>query len=386
MCSEEATFSTFKMRVALYLSLLIFLFVTSFCFSESNSGVVRVGWIGSITGPTAKWGTYQATQIGVDHINQSGGINGKKLELIYEDTKGDPKAAVSAFKKLVHIDKVRAILGGHSSPESLAIAPEAEKEKVLMIASVTSTPKLTDAGDYIFRMTTVSTKLAELVAPYAYEKDRVRTISELYELTDYVIPVAEKFKEEFEKAGGQVVQMASFNPGETDLRSILSKMANQKLDGIYIGVQAPDTAHIIMKQLRELRFHGKIYGNEQFAGAFLSAAKDDMKRNLEGVVFAQSYCNLETDQTRKFTKIYTERFHVSALPFGCYTVEPFDAIVLLSEGFKQCGEEVSCLKNFLYNTKNYSGLSGNITFNEKGDIEREYVMKIVSEGTVRDLS
>ena len=93
---------------------------------------VTIGWIGSMTGPQQKWAAYEAAQIALEEINRQGGINGRPLRIIWEDGKGSGTAAAAAAQKLINVDHVKYILGGHCTPESLAIAPIAERAGVVM--------------------------------------------------------------------------------------------------------------------------------------------------------------------------------------------------------------------------------------------------------------
>lgn len=207
--------------------------------SEGSAAPVRIGWIGDLTGSTAKWGARHAAQLAVTEINQKGGVSGRPLELIYEDTACNSAKAVTAISKLAGVDKVKFVVGGHCSPDSVAIAPIAQRSKVLMIAAISSSPKITHFGKYVFRLTPVSTRLADLVAPYAVQSLGLRRAAAIYESTDYVIPPAEMFKTRFEENGGRVLASETFNPGEIDFRSIFTKVSRMGVDAIYIGTQGP---------------------------------------------------------------------------------------------------------------------------------------------------
>ena len=223
---------------------------------------------------------------------------------------------------------------------------------MLAIAAVTSSPKLSDMGDYIFRVTPVSTRLAELLSTYAMRQQGFTEAAMIYELTDYVVPVADKFQEPIKQSGGAVISSMTFNPGETEFKSILLKTVRRRADFLYIGVQAPDTALLLMRQIKELNLKFKVFGNEQFAGAFISA-KDPDRALLEGVVFAEPVCNLTSPATKKFAEEYKRRYQVRDLPFGCYTGEPYDAVNILSQALRKCGENVDCVKDYLYALRNY---------------------------------
>ena len=372
------TLKSFSKRVLISLPIVCILSGPTLA---QNREPIKVGWIGAMTGPTAKWGASQAARLAEDEINLGGGINGRPLKLIMEDTGCKAASAVAAFRKLTQINGVSFILGGHCSPDSLAIAPLAEKQKIPMIAAITSTPKLTDAGRYIFRVTPVSTKLADLIVPYAQDTLQIKKIALIYELTDYVAPVAEKLKTNFERSGVTVSDAMSFNPGESDFRSLLIKAASKQPDAIYLGVQAPDSGVLLAKQFRELKLGMKIFGNEQFAGAFL-ALKPEERALLEGLVFAQPECDITSSSVKSFTEKYTKRFQVSALPFGCYTAESFDAVQLLAAALRKCGEDTNCVQSYLEKIEGYAGSSGPITFDSNGDVSKNCVIEKISHGEI----
>ena len=342
----------------------------------SNDSAVRVGWIGGMTGPTAKWGTHNAAMLAVEEVNASGGINGRPLELVYEDAQCNGAKAVSAFRKLTGADGLRFIVGGHCSPESLAFADLAERKKVVSIAAITSSPKLTEKGDYIYRVTPISTRLADLLVPYARKQRDLKKVAVIYELTDYAQPVAEHFSHLFKSDGGQVVSEQSFLPGETDFKTILLKASRSSADGIYLGVQAPDTALLLMRQIGELNLNLSIFGNEQFAGAYLSASDDDRK-HLEGVILAEPACDLSKPETKRFAEKYKSRYGVRDLPFGCYTGESYDAVLIMAQALRECGEDVECVKKYLNSIRNHHGASGAISFDANGDVEKQYVIKAI---------
>ena len=113
---------------------------------------IRIGAIGPFTGDAAVYGQSEknAIELAVQEINLDGGINGKKLEVIYEDGKCNGMDAATAAQKLINVDKVDIILGGVCSGETLAIAPLAEANEVLVFSSFSSSPDVTNAGDFIF--------------------------------------------------------------------------------------------------------------------------------------------------------------------------------------------------------------------------------------------
>jgi len=223
---------------------------------------LTIGWIGPMTGAMSKFGAALAAQLAVEDINAAGGINGRLVRLIQEDAQGKGTLAVSAFQKLTGADGVRFIVGGHCTPESAAIAPLAKKNGTVVLAATTSSPKLSAVDPFFARTTYISTVSGAMVAEYALQGAAVRRLAILQEQTDYVLPVAAKVREVFEQNGGKVVAVFEVPYGELDFRTIALRLKSSDAQGVYIGVQAPDTARIFIRQLREFEFQGRLFGNE----------------------------------------------------------------------------------------------------------------------------
>lgn len=345
-------------------------------------GALKIGWIGAMTGPVAKYGAYQAALLAQDDINAAGGIKGRKLELVFEDGKCDPKTAVNAAMKLINVDKVHFIIGGHCTPESLPISSLAERNKTIMLAAITSSPKLSEAGDYIFRVTAVSTQGVDLQVPYAAQQLKLKRLAIISEETDYARPLAEHFQETFPATGGEVVAAESYTPGESDFRAILTKIKSKNPDAIYLGVQAPDRAVLILQQMRDLGIHVKIFGNEITGNAF--QASGDKKDLFEGLIFPEPQIDWNAPATHDFVERFKKRFNVE-LPYGFWSAEAYDAVMLMAKVIGECGDDVEKVKACLYATKGYPGISGSVGIDTKGDGIRTYLLKIVENGQIKPL-
>ena len=240
---------------------------------------IKIGFIGPMTGPSAKYGSYEAVRLAVEDINNRGGINSHPIELIAEDGACNSATAVEAMNKLINVDQVKIVLGGHCTPESMAIAPIAQANKVLMLASITTSPALTGKGDYVVRTSPVSVVQADLVSDLAYNTLNLRKMAVVYEQTDYARPIAEKMKSDFEKLNGKIVVFEAYTPGITDFRTVLTKIKSEGADSIYLSAQSPDAVTSFMKQAKELGLDKlKLFGND-VAGNFA-------KGSYDGFIFA----------------------------------------------------------------------------------------------------
>ena len=113
---------------------------------------LKIGVMESLTGPGETYGTVavQAKQMAVDEINEAGGINGRMLEIIVEDSKCNAQDAITAYRKLTSVDGVKIILGTSCSGAMLGAAPLAEADGVVMFSGLATNPDIANAGDYIF--------------------------------------------------------------------------------------------------------------------------------------------------------------------------------------------------------------------------------------------
>ncbi|MCK4458341.1 MAG: ABC transporter substrate-binding protein [Methanosarcinales archaeon] len=123
------------------------------CLQDTQPDEIRIGAILPLTGEAAEYG--EDAKLGIDlaveEINAAGGINGKRIQVVYEDSQATPSQGVSAIQKLTTVDKVPVIIGAMASSVTLAIAPIAEENKVVLLSPASSAPQITEAGDYIFR-------------------------------------------------------------------------------------------------------------------------------------------------------------------------------------------------------------------------------------------
>jgi branched-chain amino acid transport system substrate-binding protein len=166
---------------------------------QQDTTPIKIGWLGPLTGDVSSVGTAdkQAGEIAVKEINDAGGINGRPLEVVYEDGFCDSKTASNAGNKLINIDKVVAIIGGFCSGETLAVAPTAEQNKVVMISPASTAPSISTAGDYIFRDVPSDSYQGKHAANFVYNTLGKRKAAVLYASVDYTQGLADVFSDEY---------------------------------------------------------------------------------------------------------------------------------------------------------------------------------------------
>lgn len=243
---------------------------------------IKIGWIGSLTGDQAVWGTCESNTIKmlIEEVNAKGGILGKQVEGIYYDTKGDAAEAVNATKRLITQDGVVAILGPNASGQAISISAVLEQYKVPDIATVATNPKVTVADDgkvkeYNFRVCFIDPYQGAVAAGYAYDKLGLKNAAVLYDVaSDYSQGFTEYFEKTFTEKGGKIVAKEGFKEGDVDFRPQLSKIKEANPDVILMPYYYKEVA-LSANQARELGITATLIGGDGWpSDQLMTMAKD----------------------------------------------------------------------------------------------------------------
>jgi branched-chain amino acid transport system substrate-binding protein len=313
--------------------------------------------------------TKNVVGLAVEEINNSGGIDKRQVDVVYEDGKCNGKDATSAVQKLINIDKVKVVIGGMCSGELLAMAPILNENKILALSPLASSPEITKAGDYIFRNSpsdALSGKFsAELVVKRGHRK-----IAILSEKTDYAQAFKETFLANLKKLGVLGVNESDvlsddYLQSSKDQRSQLLKIKNFNPDALFANGQTGITAGATVKQARELGIKAQIYifylgGDKDF-----QATSGEFKEGIITVDMPE--LNENQSKAKEFLDKYLARYgEKPSLPM--YAALTYDAVYILKDSIKSVGYNSDKIKNYLYNLKNYQGTGATYSFDENGDI------------------
>jgi len=342
-----------------------------------NEEPIKIGFIASLTGGTATQAEYtlKGVSLAVDELNSKEGIKGRRINLIVEDDQCDPKIAVSAIEKLINIDKPAVIIGPSCSSSVIATAPIAEKSGTIIMTTIGSSPKITHAGDYIFRNTPSGALLAEKIAEFAINNYGAKNASILYLNMDNGVDFKEIFKKRFEQLGGRILNEEAYERGTKDFRTQLFKIKEKAPQIIFIGGQEHELA---VKQIRELGIQAQIMGP-------ITMETDELIRvagkAAEGVIYTA--VEFEHESKEPMIKEYQDKFMAKyGKPSEIRAATAYDAVMITARAMANCNnpEDTVCIKKELYNTKNYPGISGVTTFDENGDVIKPIMIKTVKDG------
>jgi len=360
-----------------FLILLIFGLLFSACAQKDDT--LKIGISLPLTGDAAIWGKSlkEGYDLALNQINQTGGIKGKRLELIYGDDQGLPKEGISLLQKFITQDKIKILTGVANSSVALAMIPIVDQNKILFISSGASSPKLSGASKLFLR--TWPSDIAEAIAMANFARDSLKytKIAILYINNEYGIGLQQPYTKRFQELGGQVVSEESFEQDAVDFRAQLTKIKKLEYDAIYLAGNPREMARCI-KQAKELGIQKQILG--------ISTLKEKEVLDIagaasEGVLFTDaSYDpNSSNQATQKFVSSFEVKF--SEQP-GILAVTAYDAMMVIKKSVEECNCDLDTenLAEFLRNMGTYQGASGTISFDANGDVKRDVRITAIKNG------
>ena len=356
--------SFIKRLVAITL-LAVLVMVAAGC-GEEEKGPFRIGVMESVTGAGETYGTVavQAKQLAVDEINEAGGINGRLLELVVEDSKCNAQDAITAYNKLTDVDEVKIILGTSCSGAMLGAAPLAEREGVVMFSGLATNPDIAEAGDYIFR-TSLSDATVGVDTGNVLWADGIRNLATINESTDYAEGVRRTTTAQFEKLGGQIVAAESYPTDTTDFRTQLSKLLNATPDAVHVASQAEASGGTILKQLRELGYDGPIYADVVPIGTTALEIAGDAATGVKAITPDLDPANAKAQEV---LAAFKEKYDYVTLPW--FLGSAYDNIYITAECLKKTGDDQDAdgFRDCLYDITWSGTIGDNYSFDEKGEV------------------
>lgn len=339
--------------------------------------VIKIGVVTPLTGDVATFGqsTKKAAEMAVEEINAAGGVLGKKIELVIEDDRNDPKETANVVRKLIDQDKVVAIIGSLTSKCSLAGMPIANSKKVPMISNASTNPKVTLTGPYAFRVCFIDDFQGQVMAKFAYEDLGARKAAVLYDIgNDYTKGLAEFFVKSFKELGGEIVAEETYQQTDNDFNAQLTSIKAKNPDVIFL----PDyyqKVSLIAKQARGLGIQATFLGGDGWDSPELVKLGGDA---VEGGYFSNHYSQQDPDpKTQEFIKKFEEKYGEKPDALAALA---YDAVYFLVEGIKKAGKVDSvAIRDAIEQVgkEGFSGVTGKFTIDEnRNPIKAAVVLKV----------
>ena len=342
---------------------------------------ILIGEIGSLTGSEATFGisTRNAIELALKEVNAAGGVKGKKVDIRVYDDQSKPEEAANAATRLINQDQVLLILGEVASTNSIAMANKAQPAKVPMISNASTNPKVTEIGDYIFRVCFIDPFQGYVMARFAHDNLKFTRVAVLRDLgSDYSQGLADVFERKFTEMGGKIVAQETYTKGSTDFRSQLTSIKRSQPDGIYIPGYYTDIG-VIARQARELGINAKLMGGDGWDSSKLFELGGAA---VEGSYFSNHYSADDPNpRIQKFIADYKAAY--GSVPDALAALG-YDAAMVAVDAMKRAPNlDRTSVRNAIAQTKNFPGVTGMITLDDKRNATKSAVVLEVGKGKTK---
>ncbi len=349
------------------LGFLVFLFTTLFLLFNHRQvfslETIPVAAIFSKTGLAASHNAplIKMTKLAVETINSRGGVMGQMVDLVVLDNNSTPIGAALAAQKAVNMGAV-AVIGGHWSSHSLAMAPILQQAAVPMISPASTNPRVTSKGDYIFRVCFIDSFQGKAMALFARKELHAKRAAIVVNVDEaYSRTLAQYFEKNFTAAAGEVLKVIEYRGDAIDFSQIISQLKVLNLDVTYLPGYTRDSG-LFIKQSQKMGFSTTFLGGD---------AWDEISK-YAGTAVEGSYQTtawhptVPYDQSENLKKLYTDRYGCKLTNYSSPLA--YDAVMVLKEAMETCRcTEGNKIRDALYGLQSYQGATGKITFNENGD-------------------
>jgi branched-chain amino acid transport system substrate-binding protein len=363
------------------LSFLAFCAVLAVAGSAFAQETIKIGEFGSLSGDNASFGTSQnnGVQMAVEEINAAGGALGKKIDLTVEDNMTKQGETTTIARKLISQDHVVAIIGEVASSKTLEAAPIAQAAKIPLIATAATNPKVTQTGDYVFRVCFTDDFQAVVIARFVLEKLKAKNVAFMTDVKqDYSVGLTNIAKDYLGKNGGNVVKEQSYSSGDKDFRAQLTDIKSANPDVIIITGYYPE-ASLIAKQARQFGIKATLVGGDGWDGSSLIPVGG---KAIEGAYFSNHFSTEDKSPlVQDFVKKYKQKYN--AVP-DAFAALGYDATKLLADAIKRAGStDPDKIRAAIQDTKDFPGVSGKITIGQDRNAVKSAVIVTIKDGALK---
>jgi branched-chain amino acid transport system substrate-binding protein len=343
---------------------------------------IMIGHYGAMTGGTATFGisTDEGIRLALDGINAKGGVLGKPVKLVTEDTQGKPEEAVTAVQKLISQNKVVAVLGEVASSNSLAAAPVCQRARVPMLSPASTNPKVTQVGNYIFRSCFIDPFQGPVMARFAINDLKAKRVAVLYDVKQsYSTGLHDVFIAEAKNLGAEVVADESYSTDDIDFKAQLTKIRNTNPDAVYVPGYYTEVA-LIARQAKELGLTAPLLGGDGWdSEQFFKIGGDAVNGNY----FTNHYSpDEDRPAVKQFVDAYKAKYN-GKMP-DAMAILGYDAMNIMAAAITQAGNtKGKDIRDQLAAVKDFPGASGTITIDKDRNAQKPIVVLKIEGGKTK---
>jgi branched-chain amino acid transport system substrate-binding protein len=343
----------------------------------AKSGLV-IGHYASLTGNTAHFGqdTDKAVRLAVEEVNATGGVLGKPVKVTTLDDRGDSAEAANAVTRLIDVEHVNALIGEVASSLSLAGGRVAQRRGIPMVSPSSTNPKVTQVGDFIFRVCFIDPFQGKVMAVFARETLKLDNVAILKDVkNDYSIGLADTFRASFVAAGGKIAVEQSYSAGDTDFSAQVTAVKATKAQAIYVPGYYSEVG-AIARTAQRLGVKVPLLGGDGWDAPELFKIGGDA---LEGSYFSNHFApEGASPRGKAFIEAFKKKYGEEPTGLGMLG---YDAAAVLFDAVTRAGKtDPKAVRDALAQTKGFDGVSGKITIDKDRNAEKSAVVIKITGG------
>lgn len=342
-----------------------------------KADTIRIGEYASLSGKEANYGNaqHEGIQLAFEQVNTEGGVLRKKIELLTDDDASKAGEASNIVNKLISKDDVVAVLGEVTSGRSLEAAPICQQYGVPMVTPAATNPRVTQTGDYIFRVCFIDSFQGSVMVNFAKNSLHAKKVAIFTDIkSDYSKGLAEFFRKGFTE-GGEIVAELDYSGGDKDFKAQLTTIKNSNPDAVFVPGHYTDVA-LIRIQSRQLGLNVPFLGGDGWEGSDLLTIG---KEAVEGDYFSSHYSpDRGSAKAKSFVEAYQKRWGKTP---GAIAALSYDAAMILADAIRRADRvDRAKIREALAATKDFEGVTGKITMNEHRDAVKSAVILQIKNG------
>lgn len=348
---------------------------------KADASEIVIGHYASMTGATAHFGqdTDKAARLAAEQLNASGGVLGKKLRVVTLDTRGDGAEAANAVTRLIDVEKATAILGEVASSLSLQGGPIAQRRKIPMVSPSSTNPKVTQIGDYVFRVCFIDPFQGKVMATFARQTLKLDKVAILKDVkNDYSIGLADAFQKAFTASGGSIAVEQSYAAGDTDFSAQLTAIKSSNAQAIWVPGYYAEVGAIARTAAR-LGVKVPLLGGDGWDAPELFTIGGDA---LNGSYFSNHFApDQASPQAQKFVADFKAKYGQEPTGLGALG---YDGVMVIADAVKRAGKvDPAAIRDALASTKDYQAVTGKITMDKDRNPEKSVVVLKIDGGKAK---
>ena len=340
---------------------------------------ILIGLSAPLTGNYSEYGTNwkKAMDIALEKINAKGGIKGRPLQLVAEDSKSEPKDSAQIAQKLSSDPKIVATIGDFTSTACMAAQPIYDRAGVVQLSPTASHPEFAPKSPWSFGIIGTQAEEGAFMAGYTVQKDGKKKVAVLYINNDWGIAAQQHYIKRAKELGADVVAVENYFDRDKDFTGVLTKLRGSKPDALYIATMYNDGA-LMSKQREKLGWNDVVmYGpGSLYSPKLLELGGTSVEGLRTSTIF------METDprpEVQEFIKTFKTRNN-NVAP-NMFAAIAYDAITIMANTIEKAGTDRKAIRDELAKMQNFVGMTGKFSFTERRDVKRDYHYLVVKNGT-----